>query len=87
MGSFTTESRQTVNYEEIRKTKEKFDEYVGSYIRTHPLISYREIGLAVGVPEWKVQAIAQNQGIRRLGGHPGIRPCSERPETDKGGAN
>ena len=43
-----------MNYEEIRKTKEKFDAYVGSYIKTHPLESYREIGLAVGIPEWKV---------------------------------
>jgi hypothetical protein len=83
----TAERRQTVNYEEIKKTKEKFAAYVGSYIRTHPLMSYREIGLAVGVPEWKVQAIAQSQGIRRLGGHPGIRLCPERPETGKEGAN
>ncbi len=83
----TAERRQTVNYEEIRKTKEKFDAYVGSYIKTHPLESYREIGLAVGIPEWKVQAIAQKQGIRRLGGHPGIRLCPEHPETGKEGAN
>jgi hypothetical protein len=83
----TAERRQTVNYEEIRRTKEKFDAYVGSYIKTHPLESYREIGLAVGIPEWKVQAIARNQGIRRLGGHPGIRLCPERPETGKEGVN
>jgi hypothetical protein len=79
----TAERRQTVNYEEIRETKEKFDAYVGSYIKTHPLESYREIGLAVGIPEWKVQAIAQKQGIRRLGGHPGIRLCPEHPKTGK----
>ena len=32
-----------MNYEEIRRTKEKFDAYVGSYIKTHPLESYGEI--------------------------------------------
>ena len=62
-----------MNYQEVKEAKEKFEAYVGGYIRTHPLESYAEIGEAVGIPEWKVQSIAQKLGIRRLGGHPGIK--------------
>jgi hypothetical protein len=67
-------------YEEVKEAQAKFEASVGSYIVTHPLQSYREIGLAVGLPLWKVAAIAKLAGIHRLGGHPGRRSRARKKE-------
>ena len=61
-----------MTYEEVKETQARFEAWVGSYIKAHPRESYREVGKAVGIPMWKVVAIARNQGIRRIGGHPGV---------------
>jgi hypothetical protein len=75
-----------MTYEEVKNMQAKFEAWVGSYIKAHPLESYREVGREVGIPMWKVVVIARNQGIRRIGGHPGVYTRKHKVENAEKGA-
>ena len=62
-----------MTYDDIRETQEKFLDYIAAYIKANPRKSYPEIAADLKIPTWKVQTTAVKKGIRRLGGHPGVK--------------
>ena len=61
-----------MRFQDVKDMQARFEAWVGSSIKAHPRESYREVGKAAGIPMWKVVVIARNQGIRKIGGHPGV---------------